>query len=118
MARLLRFLGLVATALGLNRGRLVDTVEISSNVVPLRPKRGAPSLLKSDEEVSAWFVQNRTCPDCGSSEFVNGPRGGASRNMRCANAVCSAEFNVLEVQGQYLFAQRIHWHPTERDKLN
>ncbi len=35
-----------------------------------------------------------TCPDCKGHEFLQGPRGGMSTNIKCNNPSCGSEFNV------------------------
>ena len=34
------------------------------------------------------------CPFCGGSQFIEGPSGGASTNIYCANEACDARFNI------------------------
>lgn len=34
------------------------------------------------------------CPDCGETGFLEGPSGGGSTNVRCANDKCKAKFNI------------------------
>ena len=34
------------------------------------------------------------CPDCGGTEFFEGPHGGLAINIKCANKKCNARFNV------------------------
>lgn len=69
----------------------------------------------AQDELTAWFDEHRSCPDCGGNEFQEGPRGGLSQNVRCSNMVCSAEFNLTFFQGKLLFVDRIKWdHPPAR----
>jgi len=39
------------------------------------------------------------CPDCGSTDFFEGPHGGLSVNIECADSTCKARFNLLPVPG-------------------
>jgi hypothetical protein len=85
------------------------------SLTPLVTSKFGPSdgpsqfLIQDEEELTTWFQTNRTCPDCGGSEFISGPRAGVSQNIRCAELTCSSQYNTVELQGHYLFAQRIHW---------
>ena len=50
------------------------------------------------------------CPDCGGEEFLMGPRGGLSQNIKCGG--CGSEFNVAPFEdgqfvGQPMLAERI-----------
>jgi hypothetical protein len=73
------------------------------------------SVIADHEDITTWFQANKTCPDCGGSRFIDGPRGGMSKNIRCENAACGSQFNVAAIQGHVLFAQRIHWEkPAKR----
>lgn len=85
------------------------------NLPVSRPMRASPSLILDDQTLTAWFQANQACPDCGGLQFVDGPQGGLSKNIRCANLLCSSQYNVAQIQGHVLFAQRIHWqHPAQR----
>jgi hypothetical protein len=35
------------------------------------------------------------CPYCGSDRWSQGPTGGASTNIQCANPECEARFNIM-----------------------
>lgn len=78
--------------------------------LPLADGKTKPAsrVLESDDEVTQWFVDHRSCPDCGSLSFLEGPKGGASQNIECATPGCRSRFNVLVVNGHFLFAQRIN----------
>lgn len=84
----------------------------------VRHSPAAPRHLEATEDITAWFSNHKSCPDCGTSVFHKGPRGGASQNIRCSNVLCSAQFNVLVVDGQYFFAERIHRQPTTGNRLH
>lgn len=40
------------------------------------------------------FHNTGRCPFCGKSEFYEGPQGGLSMNIMCANSECEAKFNI------------------------
>jgi DNA-directed RNA polymerase subunit RPC12/RpoP len=44
-----------------------------------------------DNKLKEAFMKYNACPDCGGEEFREGPYGGMSRNVRCAN--CGHQFN-------------------------
>lgn len=60
-------------------------------------------------EVPAWITNREAgmkgrplvrftrCPHCGSAQFREGPRGGASVNIFCTS--CEAGFNVFDIPG-------------------
>lgn len=92
------------------------TLRVLKTVFSRRGSRAAPDSMQpgivlqnveDEAELTAWFQSSRTCPDCGGSAFFEGPRGGLSQNIRCAEAVCASEFNVAQHDGHLLFAQRI-----------
>ena len=37
---------------------------------------------------------NGTCPDCQTGNFLEGPSGGMSTNVKCENPQCRSEFNL------------------------
>ena len=51
-----------------------------------------------------------TCPDCKGHEFWEGPHGGLSVNIKCANPKCGSEFNVCPPY----FIERIGQRKDER----
>ena len=50
-------------------------------------------LIRSDgTEEPFWSTPSTPlCPNCGSSEWLMGPRGGAAQNIKCDN--CGKEYN-------------------------
>jgi len=44
---------------------------------------------KQEEEL----IRQDICPDCNSEGFLEGPHGGMSINIMCANKDCKARFN-------------------------
>jgi predicted RNA-binding Zn-ribbon protein involved in translation (DUF1610 family) len=59
----------------------------------------------ADDQVRVALTNNR-CPDCGNYGLTPGPRGGAGRNLFCANPGCRAGFNVAPLD-EPAFIQRI-----------
>lgn len=62
----------------------------------------------------AWFQRGLRqsppvlrCPDCLETIWVEGPQGGMSTNMYCANEQCEAGFNLGVIGGEVLVAERI-----------
>lgn len=47
---------------------------------------------KSEKEILQKSLGNGKCPDCGSTEFLAGPRGGMCQNIECAK--CGSRFNI------------------------
>lgn len=47
---------------------------------------------KDNDKIRVFIKQHRCCPDCGSSEFYEGPSGGGSTNFKCAG--CGHWFNI------------------------
>jgi|SRR5215831_15855195 len=58
------------------------------------------------DEVREALMRNQ-CPDCGNHGFINGPVGGAARNMFCANPKCRSAFNLTRWQGDAVMVERI-----------
>jgi len=48
-------------------------------------------IIKDERKLHHFFNEHRCCPDCGTKEFYEGPRGGMSTNIKCAG--CSHKFN-------------------------
>jgi hypothetical protein len=61
--------------------------------------------IKRTEELNAYQMEmlfiEKLCPDCGHSEFLAGPEGGCSQNIKCNN--CGSKFNICPP----FFAERI-----------
>lgn len=51
-------------------------------------------------------LKNNICPDCEEEGFLEGPHGGASVNIMCANNKCKSKFNVCMFSELFL-AERI-----------
>lgn len=46
------------------------------------------------------IIASGKCPDCGSTEgFYEGPSGGMSTNIFCANEACKKRFNITPMIG-------------------
>lgn len=41
------------------------------------------------------FTHQNKCPDCRGAGFYEGPDGGGSINVVCANEDCSSRFNIM-----------------------
>ncbi len=52
-------------------------------------------------------LQKNICPDYGKKGFLEGPHGGMSINIMCANEDCKSRFNVFGMGGKLLSAERI-----------
>lgn len=74
----------------------------------LSARVGADRHLQDRDDLTAWFEANASCPDCGSTDFLEGPRGGIAQNVRCGNSACGAWFNTAVVGGHFLFVHRIN----------
>jgi hypothetical protein len=66
-------------------------------------------------------INNNQCPDCRNYGFVPGPRGGAGRNIFCANPGCRAGFNVAPLD-HVMLVERIpaggdQYYPPHRRPL-
>ena len=55
-----------------------------------------------DDKLMDLFLEHNGCPDCGSGQFHEGPSGGMSTNVNCAD--CGHGFNLAIP----MFVQRIH----------
>ncbi len=73
----------------------LDRLELQRTVAPSR------SLSPMLDDMSPW---NGSCPDCGSKEFLEGPRGGLCVNIQCTR--CATRLNVAQIPG-HLLSQRI-----------
>jgi hypothetical protein len=72
---------------------------------------------KEPEPVDPVFAaltefNNAHCPDCNGKDFLMGPHGGMSQNIKCANPRCGSEFNCAPFDegwrcGQPFMAERI-----------
>jgi hypothetical protein len=47
------------------------------------------------------------CPDCGGTQFCEGPSGGMSTNWMCDNEVCGSRFNIAQVGPGAIMGKRI-----------
>ncbi len=53
-----------------------------------------------NEELRRIFYESDieyTCPDCKGHDFKEGPHGGLSVNIKCANPKCGSGFNVCPI---------------------
>lgn len=66
---------------------------------------GAATPVTETERGKLWLkIATNYCPDCGHQGFIEGPSGGLSTNIFCANKECGHGFNVTPVIG---IAERI-----------
>ena len=59
----------------------------------LTKRQGAHAAVAALKRKNRWEILNgsKCCPSCGCKDFYLGPRGGASRNIMCAE--CGAKWN-------------------------
>lgn len=76
------------------------------------------SVLEDESELTTWFETHASCPDCGGTEFIDGPRGGMSMNIQCARPSCGSWYNTARIGGHFLFVQRIHPEGSPRRTLH
>lgn len=60
--------------------------------------------LTNEQKMKAKFEEGQ-CPDCGSTEFYEGPSGGLCINYECAN--CGSRFNVGMIGNSIIHFERI-----------
>ena len=61
---------------------------------PVKPTPQSPARW-TEEQLLFRVIARDKCPNCGSDKgFFEGPRGGISMNIKCANPPCGAKFNV------------------------
>lgn len=58
-------------------------------------------LIMDSDLLMKKFLDYSACPDCGSKEFIEGPSGGMSQNIKCVH--CRHWFNLALP----IFVQRI-----------
>jgi hypothetical protein len=46
-------------------------------------------------EAEVAKLDKNICPDCGGTAFLEGPHGGLSVNVKCANRGCQSKFNLV-----------------------
>lgn len=74
-------------------------------MVTLDLRTGRQTLVRETDQGKLWAViATNHCPDCNHEGFWEGPHGGMSINITCANDDCKARFNVTPVIG---IAERI-----------
>ncbi len=50
-----------------------------------------------DFKVMDLFLKHKVCPDCGSSNFLEGPTGGGAQNVKCSG--CGHWYNCIFTYG-------------------
>jgi len=74
----------------LGRRKPPETMELPKNVLVSTTAEG-----KLYQKIAGGH-----CPECGSTKgFLEGPSGGLSTNIFCANEACGAGFNITPVVG-------------------
>jgi len=65
----------------------------SSNncLVRMACTKACDKLIMDEDKLKDAFLEHKCCPDCGSSEFLEGPSGGMCTNVKCAG--CGHWFN-------------------------
>lgn len=53
------------------------------------------------------IADSQECPDCGCPDFLEGPSGGISQNIKCAAPRCGSTFNVGIAFGKVIHVERI-----------
>lgn len=69
-----------------------------------KPHRGDTPV--SDDPDQVW-AKSGACPECGSTDWYEGPSGGMSTNYMCANDACGAKFNFTPFPGGRLMRELI-----------
>ena len=60
-------------------------------------KTASRPVYRNDE----WDYGKHGCPDCGFTEFYEGPSGGMNTNICCANPLCRSAFNTCFSLGYF-----------------
>lgn len=61
----------------------------------------------TDEDPMVHMIREGLCPDCAHEGFYEGPSGGASQNIMCANDACGSRFNVAVWPAPIFYVERI-----------
>lgn len=84
-------------------GKLLDYFRKQSkkiNVVEVDMRTGKETLVSETYGGKLWLkIATNVCPDCGHEGFYEGPSGGLSTNIFCANSTCGQGFNVTPIIG-------------------
>ena len=68
-----------------------------------------PVVVLTAERRDFTLLNQNICPDCSGTNWLNGPRGGDSRNIECET--CGSDFNIYPDCGPpYLCVDRIGWN--------
>jgi len=59
-----------------------------------RSSRNEPSMRDLTEKEMHSLMKEGLCPFCRGDQFYEGPQGGLSTNIFCANEACKAGFNL------------------------
>jgi len=60
----------------------------------------------ADDPNHVWTSSGK-CPECGSSDWYEGPSGGMSTNYMCANDDCEAKYNFTPFGGGRIMRELI-----------
>jgi hypothetical protein len=107
---------LISWMRSLGRARIAS--EQQADKIPAASPLAARAILDGRDVLTAWFEKHGCCPDCGGTEFLDGPRAGMSQNIKCARAICGAEFNVARFEDRIMAVDRIRWDHPPRDKAH
>lgn len=61
-----------------------------------------PTILDPKDSFSRGIL-----PCCGGTQYYEGPRGGLSQNIQCANEECGQRWNIAIVNGHCIMADKI-----------
>lgn len=57
-------------------------------------ERGSFVVRPITEAEAYWIYDKGQCPFCGATKYYEGPEGGMSMNITCANEECGAVMNI------------------------
>lgn len=85
------------------RNKIVETLPVESRpkfpcsdktcLVRVSCTKACDKIEMDDEKLRDLFLKYNACPDCGSKEFMEGPSGGMSTNIKCHG--CGHWFNAM-----------------------
>lgn len=71
-------------------------------LVRMSCRQACDKIIMDKDKLRKAFLKYEACPDCGSENFMEGPSGGMSQNVKCGG--CGHWFNLALP----LFIERIH----------
>lgn len=91
--------------LGKPKKSLYPLADRPAELVSIDLRTGKQTPVKETDKGKLWaIIAKNKCPDCGCEGFYEGPSGGLSTNIECANEECKHRFNVTPMIG---IAERI-----------